>query len=142
MLLADGPCLITKALCKGDTLRVPVALDVIDKIVQVQHVKNPAGRQATASMQWRSNYADMLMPLLRLLARWKKMDGRYAPSIKCHSKDGFAKTVDLTRPPGLLTIYGNRMFVTSLCRSACLDIMAVHISLHCLLVHSFFGYHL
>ena len=99
---------MSKALCKGNTLRVPVALDVIDKIVQVQHVKNPAGRQATVSMQWRSNYAEILMPLLRLLASWKKMDGRHAPSIECHSKDGFASTVDLTRPPGLLTIHGNK----------------------------------
>ncbi len=69
MLLADGPCFMTKALCKGDTLCVLVALGLIDKILQVPHLKIPAGRQATASMKWRSSFADILMPLLRLLAR-------------------------------------------------------------------------
>ena len=123
MLLADGPCLITRALYKGDTLRVPVALNVIDKTVEVQNVRNPAGRQATASMKWRSNYADILMPLLRLLARWKKLDGRFAPSIENHSKDGLAKPVDLTKPPGILTSCYNNMSVTSLCDTACLDVV-------------------
>ncbi len=51
MLPADGPCLIKKALCKGDTLCIPVALGVVDKIAQVHHIKSAAGRQATASLK-------------------------------------------------------------------------------------------
>lgn len=85
-------------MCIDSALRVLV--DVLGKIVMKSAVKDPSRRIAAAHMKFRDNYLDMLIPLVRLLQQGGKLDRAFAPAIEMHSKDGFTKPVDLTKPAG------------------------------------------
>ena len=100
VVFADGICLLSKAVRDGDTLRIPVAQDIISRLVNISTVKIASANLVTPSIQWRKDCINTLMPLIRVLQRRKLLDVAFALAVETHSKNGLFKVVNSWKTPG------------------------------------------
>ena len=98
--VADGVFLLSKAVRDGDTLRIPVAQDIITKLVHISTAKGSSANLVTPCVKWRQDYIDTLMPLIRVLQTRNLLDTAFKPAVETHSKSGLFKAVDSSRTPG------------------------------------------
>ena len=87
--------MLSEAFQAADCLRVPVDVDIIDRLAQVTHMKTPSGQQIIPSVQWRKDYQTPLLAMLRVLQRHEKLDPQFHPVFETHSKSGVLRAVDV-----------------------------------------------
>ena len=98
--------MLSEAFQTAEYLRVPVAVDIIDRLAQVTHMKTSSGQQIIPSVQCRKDYQTLLLAMLRVLQRHQKLDPQFHPVFETHSKNGVLRAVEVgpsgSKPVSLL----------------------------------------